>query len=177
MALFAAPEGAKRRDNGYSGWSPVDRTNDGKGYSEEELDQMIFVTGESRHEFKNWTGKKAFLKKRSSWITTKLDPAIGPTRHKTAYVENTLHQIQSVRGSVERHKTGIEGQIQSFEHDIRSHLWVTEDFMEPASEGLVQRLDEAKKLLARLAAVEKGYESLPREEEPEIVAQVLERRA
>lgn len=167
MALFAAPEGAILR-NGFGHQGLADRTNNDKGYSEEELDKMIVPVRGSGQYFREWSGKKAYLKKESSWITTELDPAIGPTRHKTAYVESRLQQIQGIRGEVERHKTGFEGRIESFEHDIRSHLWVTEDFMEPASEGLVQGLDEAKKLLARLVAVEKGYKSLPREEEPEL---------
>lgn len=160
--LFAAPEGAMRK-YGYQ-WRRVDGTNEGKGYTEKELDQMFHVDGVAELQFCNWSGKKAYLKDENSWIMTDLDAAIGPTRHKAAYVDHCLEEIQDHRQSVERHETGIKGQIESFERDIRSHLWVTEDFVGPASEGLFRSLDEARKLLDRLAAVEKGYESLPREE-------------
>lgn len=163
-ALFAAPERARRWDNYYE--SSVDRTSNGEGYTEEELDQMSVAAGRSRQQFRNWPGKEAYLRNTINWIMIELDPVIGPTKHKTAHVESCLSEVRSIRDSVEDHKAGIEGQLESFEREVMSHLWVTEDFMKPASEGLVQRLDEAENLLARLAVVEKGYDSLPRAEEP-----------
>ena len=144
--LFAAPEGA--REDHYNGLRRVDRTNEGKGYTEGELDQMFYVNGRQRIQFCDWSEKKAYLKEENNWIMTDLDAAIGPTRHKAAYVEYRLQEIRDLRQSVEHHEAGIEGQIESFERDIRSHLWVTEDFVEPASKGLLHRRDEARKLLA-----------------------------
>lgn len=168
--LFAAPEGATRQSR------RVNRTNEGKGYTEEELSRMVVVEGRSRQHFGDWAGKETYLKKENSWIMTDLGAAIGPTRHKAAHVEHRLRDIRDLRKSVEHYEAGIKGQIESFERDIRSHLWVTDDFVKPASEGLVRRLDEARKLLDRLAAVEKGYESLPQEEEPETVPETVARR-
>ncbi len=169
VPLFAAPEQAWSGDY-HGSLSEVDRTNKGKGYTGEQLDQMIIVMGRSQHQFSDWPEKDAHLSDKNNWIMIDLEPAIGPTKHKNAYVEKCLQQVREVRESAIVHKKGIEGQIESFERDIRSHLWVTEDFVKPASQGLLQRLDEAKKLLDRLAAVETGYESLPREEEdPQLV--------
>ena len=66
---------------------------------------------------------------------------------------------------MESHKQGIDQRIVSFEDDIRDHLWVTDDFVEPASLGLNETRADVEKLLGRLAEVTKGFEALPREEE------------
>ena len=171
-AMFLAPEGAmqqKRNRQGYPSNELAERTNDGEGYSEKELDEMIIETEVSEDKFKEWTDKKAYLDDESNWIKTELKPAIGPTKHKTAHIERCLRRIQHLRKEVEQHKAGIERHIETFKNEIHGHLWVSEDFVEPASKGLGQRRDEAEKLLGRLAVLEKGYNELPREEEPKIL--------
>lgn len=62
-------------------------------------------------------------------------------------------------------KKQINHRIESFEDDIRSHLWVTDDFVAPASQGLGRTRADVEKLLGRLAKAVKGFEALPREEE------------
>lgn len=170
MPLFMAPQNALRGDN----FNPrrVDRANNGKGYSEEELNGMTISIEQSRQRFANWSGKKAYLEDENNWITTALDPAIGATRHKTAHVERRLQDVHGVRESVETHKAGIERQIETFKQEIRNHLWVTQDFLRPASEGLSKRYAEAAELLDRLTKVKEGYESLPREEGPPTFAEM-----
>ena len=98
------------------------------------------------------------------------EPLYGPPKHKIAYVNECLKEIQDVREDVEDHHAEIERLRKSFESDIRNHLWVSEDFVEPALTGLDERLDQANELLSQLKELKQGYESLPREEEePESV--------
>ena len=127
---------------------------------------MIVFVGRSRHRFSDWSGRREYLENENNWIMTEFDPAIGPTRHKAAHVEQRLQDVHGVRESAETHKTGIERRIETFKHEIRNHLWVTEDFVKPASEGLSKRHAEAEELLDRLTIVKEGYDSLPREEGP-----------
>ena len=150
-ALFLAPDNVRTQD----------KTNNGMGYTAEELDEMI-VQGTY---FRQWRGRKAHLENSKNRHVTKLEPAIGPTKHKSAHIESCLRNLREHRTEMESHKTGIERQVESFENEIRSHLWVTEDFAEPASRGLQEAGDEVQRLLARVARVTKGFESLPREEE------------
>lgn len=161
-ALFLAPDNASHPP-GYA----VDKTNSGRGYKREDLDEMsVRTTQGSSRSFSQWAGKKAYLEDSSNWfVVTELEPAIGPTQHKSGYVESCLRNLREHRTELESHKTGIERQVASFEDDIRSHLWVTEDFAEPASRGLQEAGDEVERLLERLARVTKGFESLPREQE------------
>ena len=163
-ALFVAPDDAWR-DRGYGGRGTVDKTNDGKGYTKEELDEMIVHKNEVVSRFGRWRDRKAYLEDTNNWLVTELEPVIGPTKHKPAHIESCLRELRELRTEMESHKTGIERQVESFADDIRSHLWVTADFAEPASRGLEEAGDEADELLARLARVTEGYELLPREEE------------
>ena len=163
--LFVAPANALR--SSVQGELTIDRTNNGRGYTREELGKLSIRTRPGNScSFTQWDGKKAYLEDRSNWLAvTELDPAIGPTQHKSGYVESCLRDLREYRTELESHKTGIEGQVKSFEDDIRSNLWVTEDFAESASRGLQEAGDEVERLLERLARVTEGFESLPREEE------------
>ena len=163
-ALFLAPDNAWI-DHGYGGRRTVDKTNDGKGYTEEELDELNIRTNQRDFHFSDWPGKKAHLADANNWLVTELKPAIEPTKHKPAHIESCLRDLGEYRTEIESHRTEIEREVESFEDNIRSHLWVTEDFVEPASRGLEEAGDEADELLARLARVTEGFESLPREEE------------
>ena len=165
-ALFLGPDSAWTRNfHNFGGPRTVDKTNDGEGYTREELDEMIVHTNQGGCYFEAWPGKEAYLEDTNNWLMTELEPAIGPTKHKPAHIESCLRDLRELRTEMEAHKTGIERQVESFADDIQSHLWVTADFAEPASRGLEEAGDEAEKLLARLARVTKGFESLPREEE------------
>ena len=76
-----------------------------------------------------------------------------------------LNERQFDNGTCKSHATGIEELIESFDGDIREHIWVTDDFAEPASRGLEQARADAGKLLARLEKLIEGYGKLPQEEE------------
>ena len=92
-------------------------------------------------------------------------PSSEPTKHKSDYIEHSIAELDDLRIEMESYKKDIDQRIESFEDDIRSHLWVTDDFVEPASKGLDKTRADVEKLLGRLAEVVKGFEELPREEE------------
>ena len=66
---------------------------------------------------------------------TELKPAMEPTKHKSVYIEQNVKELGEHRLKMESYKKDIDQQIESFEADIRSHLWVTDDFVEPASKA------------------------------------------
>ena len=134
-ALFLAPDNARLDHHGFHGRRTVNKTNDGEGYTKEELDEIIVHTKQGGAYFREWRGKKAYLEDTKNWLMSELDPAIGPTKHKSAHIESCLRDLGELRTEMESHKTGIERQVESFEDDIRSHLWLTEDFAEPCISG------------------------------------------
>ena len=94
-----------------------------------------------------------------------LKPAMESTKHKSAYIKQCIKELSDHRTAMESYKQGIDQRIASFEVDIRGHLWVTDDFVEPASRGLDKARANVEELLGRLAEVVKGFEALPREED------------
>ena len=164
--LFLAPENAQNPNHyHFGGRRAADKTNGEKGYTEEELEELSIYTDSRPVYFSQWSERKKFIEDPANWLMTELEPAIGPTEHKSVYVESRLAELKKLQNDMEAHKKGIDKQIESFEDDIRTHLWVTEDFVEPASQGLMKSRREAERLLDRLAKVAKGFESLPREAE------------
>ena len=106
-----------------------------------------------------------FCRNHKNWFMTELKPAMEPTKHESVYIEQSIKQLGEHQIAMESYRQGIDQRIESFEDDIRSHLWVTDDFVEPASKGLGKNRADVEKLLDRLAEVVKGFEALPREEE------------
>ncbi len=92
-------------------------------------------------------------------------PFMKSTKDESVYDEHTIAELDDLRIALESYRRGIDQRIESFEDDIRSHLWVTDDFVDPASQGLDKARADVEKLLDRLAEVVKGFEALPREEE------------
>ena len=88
-----------------------------------------------------------------------------PVKHKPPYIRHCLQQLETLQSEIKSHATGIEELIESFDGDIREHIWVIDDFVEPASRGLQKARDDAGKLLTRLEKLIEGYGELPQEEE------------
>ena len=141
----------------------VDPTNDGKGYTKEDIQQMTLLKDRT-YILDSLQELDEYVKDPDHWLMTELKPAMEPTKHKSAYIKQCIEELSDHRTAMESYKQGIDQRIVSFEDDIRDHLWVTDDFVEPASEGLGQARADVEKLLDRLAKAVKGFGTLPREE-------------
>ena len=96
-----------------------------------------------------------------------LAPLMEPTRHKRLYLEACLSEIDDLRVDVTDYASQLDAHMAALDSDIRTHLWVTEDFVGPASSSLEQTRHEVKTLLARVDKVRKGFELLPQEDGPQ----------
>ena len=159
--LFVLPKNV-RIHSGYH--HQIDSTNDGKGYTKDEIQEMDHILGNS-YISGNANELNKFCRNHKNWFMTELKPAMEPTKHESVYIEQSIKQLGEHQIAMESYRQGIDQRIESFEDDIRSHLWVTDDFVEPASKGLGKNRADVEKLLDRLAEVVKGFEALPREEE------------
>lgn len=88
-----------------------------------------------------------------------------PTRYEPAYIQNCLQQLEKIQTDMNTHKGKVEERIRTLENDVHKHLWVMDDFTEPASRGLEKARGDAEGLIERLEKVKRGYEDLPRKEE------------
>jgi MoxR-like ATPase len=89
-----------------------------------------------------------------------------PTRQKDAYVKACLWEVNEVRKQVQAYRAQLLEHIAGLEDEIRAHLWIAEEFAEPASQSLAKTRVEVDTLLTRLDKVSRGFATLPREETP-----------
>jgi MoxR-like ATPase len=143
--------------------SPInDRTNKGAGFTIAELSKLYI----SSHErFNNWSNRDAYLLDPSNWLKKEVDlaPMMEPTRHKKMYVGACLGDISALRADVIDYRVHLNEHMKSMAAEIRSHLWVTEDFVEPSSQALQQTQRDVEALLNRVDKLHKGFDLLPRE--------------
>ena len=159
QALYYAPEDAWSRDNRRS----FDRSNDGKGYTRKELDALYVGHGYHSPTFKDWDDRNAYLKRKSSWLmeNVTLPPCMEPTKHKQVYVEACLGELRRIETDVDTHLQGLAQRLKSLEAEIHDHLWITDAFAAVALNALREAQRAGEALLARVAALLKGYSCLP----------------
>lgn len=140
-----------------------DRTNIGKGYTVEELDELQVEEFHHYKYFSNWSKRADYLLESSNWLMgdMQFDALIGPTRHKQIYIDDSLRQIDGIKAQVSEYQAQLNRHIESIEIEIRRHLWVTTDFMAPAAENLKRTQEVVETLLARVSKLREGFELLP----------------
>ncbi|NOY92823.1 MAG: AAA domain-containing protein [Deltaproteobacteria bacterium] len=166
--LFLAPADSFAGSSRHSSSSIQDRTNGGKGYTQDELDALYVRDPHyGAREFQHWSGREAYLADESNWLMKEQDLAavLEPTRYIGFYVDARVKQMDAIRADVEEYRNRLLAHIASLEAEIREHLWVTADFIEPAADSLEQTRQEVETLLSRVGKVREGFANLPREEE------------
>ena len=143
----------------------LDPENNGRGYTKKELEEYLPIVTGDRYLIRDKVVLAEYVTDKKNFLMTRLKPAMEPVKHKPPYIKDCLRQLKELQSKIKSHDTGIEKQIESFDRDIREHIWVTDDFAEPASLGLEQARADTRKLLARLKKLIEGYGKLPQEEE------------
>lgn len=159
--LYLAPANSQIVRN--NSWCLIeDRTKADNGYTSSEMDSLLRVDGS---RFSDWAQRANYLAEPSNRLAlgTELRPMIEPTRQKQAYIDVCLRELDSVLNDVVQYQARLQAHVESMEQEIRSHLWVTADFVEPAAQTLQRTKGEVETLLVRATAVRKGFELLPRE--------------
>lgn len=166
LPLYLAPHGAYTRLSHYDRKEIRDRTNGGKGYTRDELDALYIGDRNSAdREFRHWDGLAAYLSDQNNWLMEEVDltPVLEPTRQKDFYIDKCVNEMDELRSEVEDYRRKLAAHMESLEAAIRDHLWVTTEFAVPAARNLAQTRNEVETLLARVAKLREGFESLPRE--------------
>ncbi len=159
--LYLAPSDIE--DN--RGYRTQDRTNNEKYYTLKELDAMRFVEQNRWVNFCNWAQREVYLIERSNWYMedAAFPPIIEPTRYKKSHIDDCLGQLDEVKNQVIHYQKKLNQHLQGIQSEIKTHLWVTDDFMVPAAENLKQTQQNVETLLARVSKTRAGFELLPRE--------------
>ena len=85
------------------------------------------------------------------------------------YIQACLRELTRHQDNVNTRKGEVDKLIETYENDIREHLWVMDSFKKPAAQGLEKQRAEIAEILDRLAEVERSYARLPREEDPNLI--------
>ena len=162
--LYVLQENCKTHPD--RGGEHLDPTNNGAGYTMKELEEHLPIVVNYRYYLiEDEAALAEYIKDEKNFLMTRLKPAMEPVKHKPPYIRDRLQQLEDLQSEIKSHDTGIGERIESLASDIREHIWVTDDFAEPASRGLQQARADARKHLARLEKLIEGYGKLPQEEE------------
>ena len=160
--LVVLPKNAYRHDYNRR---ELNSTNNGKGYTRKDIENMMPIAVGRSYILKDTNDLDEYFVNHDNWFMTELEPIMEPTKYKFIYIKQSIMRLNDHKVEMDLCKKGIDQRIESFEDDIRSHLWVTDDFVEPASQGLGKTRAGIEKLLDRLTDVIKGFAALPREED------------
>ena len=140
------------------------------GYTEAEL-SALYVDAYER--FSQWEQRASYLANHNNRLMVEVDlpPLMEPLRHKAVYVEARIAELCDLREKVREYQRQLGAHLESMERDIRSHLWVTDDFFEPASKTLRHTEREVDALSVRVEKLIKGFQALPREGAPVVPAE------
>ena len=155
-ALYLAP--AKRAN---------DRTNNGAGYTDGELDRSFF--GHHLYHYHSRSDDhERYIADKNNWFyeDVNLPPAMEPTRYSKEHIEGRVRQVQALHADVERYRQGIEARIESIHRELRAHLWVDSSFADTAASTLEQSRSAVLALLKDLENLTRRFETLPQRIEP-----------
>ncbi|TNE51689.1 MAG: ATPase [Deltaproteobacteria bacterium] len=148
---------------GHQGRPLSDRTNDGRGYTLEELGKLQFGKRYREQPLRDWSGLREYLEKDISRLCERQanPPALQPRSFSPSYIHSRLEQLHQYQRQIE----GWQGQLQTHVHDLETvlsdHLWIDSSFLEPARQALLSVRDHVDSLLLRLRNVHEGYNKLP----------------
>lgn len=133
--------------------SNKDRTNNGQGYTEKELDLMRLSDGTS---FKKWKDRDWYLNNHFNWLfdeATRLElqplmskKAQSLTARKQLEIQSHLEQIALVKYSLQQRLIDLQD-------DMVNHLWLEIHFIATAEQTLLHSLEQIKELEQRLQAL------------------------
>ena len=142
----------------------VDRTNGGTGYTVNEVRQLR----RPDNHYEAWSTRNnlaAYLADPTNTLkeTCLQRPKMEPARFKDTVVRHYLSEVDTLCEHVDSSLTDATNQLQSLESEVRSHLWVTDDFIQPATEKTRASVESLRILLTRAKNLHQGFDALPRE--------------
>jgi len=157
--LYLAPAGALSTRQ-----APLDsRDNDGKGYTKEQLWKLQIPQDYRIGPLRNWRGLEAYLTDDANrlWFDGDFTLVWEPKRHAAAYISDCQAQLDDLLKEIHAYGARLEEHRSELETSLRNHLWVTDDFVQPATAALRRVGTEVDRIAARVEAARKGFGTLP----------------
>ena len=140
------------------------RENNGQGYSHEELQEQFFDEHYQQcHINGHWVSLSDYTANKENRLITCEDytPHTRPVLYSQSHIKDRLRDTQDLINRVGQYRLAISDTMAHLDDTLRDHLWVTQDFVEPARNNLQQSLKVAEQLGERLTRVRHRFEQLP----------------
>lgn len=142
----------------------ADRSNEGRGYTFEELQQQFFDDlYQQTHIDGQWNHIDKYIANPGNRLVKRHQnpPCMEPTRHPPELIERRLQETQAIWADLNGLKHKLEHQAGSLDQAIGGHLWIDPAFVETARNSLQKSCALADALAGRMSQVIQGYERLP----------------
>lgn len=138
-----------------------DRTNGGDGYTQRECIKQI-----ERHYGYGHFDEDTYFKDQNNWMIEPYSypPIMEPTRYSHMHIQGRVDQVKGVLVDLHNHLASLKHQIETVKSDITESLWIDAAFAADANAALEEQRKLHQGYVNRLAAVQKGFEGLPRSE-------------
>ena len=90
----------------------INPTNDGKGYTKDEIEDMIPIIANNKYIIENSNKLNAYFRNSKNWLMANLEPAMESTKHKSVYIEHSITQLGVLRIEMELCKKSIDQRIE-----------------------------------------------------------------
>jgi glycosidase/MoxR-like ATPase len=142
------------------GWGDAkdDRTNEGQGYTEDELDFE-----HRKKSFRKWEERTSYLADSTNFFveTKDLPPLLEPARFSVGHLAAATRDAEELRLALARHRDGLARTLSLVPREVDTHLWLDPDTGKLARARLEARLVEVDAALLRCQTVVDGIAALP----------------
>ncbi|KHD11819.1 hypothetical protein PN36_28605 [Candidatus Thiomargarita nelsonii] len=141
-----------------------DRTNQGKGYTDQEFKQNFCRDyGNKFHDGQQWVEVKDYYADNANrlMVSKKIPPKTEPTCYSKYHIKGRVEETDNIVKDITEYLPHIDEQIRSLTQTINDHLWITPGFSEPAKSTLEQTRQTVDALRVRITQVRDGFSNLP----------------
>ncbi|MEN8219667.1 MAG: AAA family ATPase [Pseudomonadota bacterium] len=141
-----------------------DRTNQGKGYTEQELKQNFCHNYSNEiHDGQQWVAVKDYFADNANrlMVSKQFPPKTEPACYSKYHIKGRVDETDNIVKDITEYLPQIDEQIRSLTQTINDHLWITPGFSEPAKSTLEQTRKTVDALRVRITQVRDGFSNLP----------------
>jgi MoxR-like ATPase len=137
----------------------VDRTNQGRGMTKEEVQKHFFTWRGNRQE--SARAFAAYVRDHKNFLTYQGKPLLGPRPVPGDEIDRCVKQVETHLKQIQVHLAGVEKEMASLQDRIEKHLWLPSQMAEDASRAIAENHDHLVEMRDRLLSIRKGYRNLP----------------
>ena len=140
-----------------------DRTNEGKGYTLEELEKLFFDDNyKQTHIDGRWIDSQNYINNTQNRLVNRInyEPLVEPFYFSKEYIENQSKELIDISNEIEEMLQHYQGTINNLSHILEDHLWLKESVLETASNTMNTQYPKLVDYLQRMKSVHKLNASL-----------------